>query len=494
LSTCRIERDIRVWYDPFLKMFDDNHSSTMSERSYGDNSTTITRDDEHLYAGSEYQSAFDGHIHGGHHALDTTHVESYDQHHHNVRNGHDEYDYRAYDTEDYNNSSNSNNRHSDGVEDATKTIHEMHYALLYLMSNPEEFAEVVRRERLDPDHNSLSEWQQQNNDDDDDDEDDVASKTNASNIKRENLLPYVVFAPDAEVVLPQAHTASQLFGIEQIDGIELEAAAGIVPLSQLFLRWLALMPGGDHCNIIDPPGLTVMRIAGGRYRVTAAHRAVWTWNNYFLPEVLEDDANNNALRTSAAESISSTVSIVSSSAPSSSIDNKVEFGDLVTMTIVDVFETDCDGKLLSYCPTFDNRNVVKTMQAMERMKKESTKIKAKLNVARKSETGKKVEKTTTEAASMLWRYAGRAATSARQQIGQRINNTTTTNAEYATTISSSPTDKNHRNCGAQSIKDAAAYARALNAAQAATEPNDNNIASETSKKPSRYYISDDDER
>lgn len=33
---------------------------------------------------------------------------------------------------------------------------------------------------------------------------------------------------------------------------------------------VALMPEGDHMNIIDPPGLTVMRIAGGRYRVTGA--------------------------------------------------------------------------------------------------------------------------------------------------------------------------------------------------------------------------------
>lgn len=42
------------------------------------------------------------------------------------------------------------------------------------------------------------------------------------------------------------------------------------------LSFTAVMPGGDHLNIIDPPGLTVMRIAGGRYRVTAAHRVVWT--------------------------------------------------------------------------------------------------------------------------------------------------------------------------------------------------------------------------
>ena len=33
-------------------------------------------------------------------------------------------------------------------------------------------------------------------------------------------------------------TASQLFGIERVTGIELEAAAGIAGLSMLFLRWL----------------------------------------------------------------------------------------------------------------------------------------------------------------------------------------------------------------------------------------------------------------
>lgn len=43
-----------------------------------------------------------------------------------------------------------------------------------------------------------------------------------------------------------------------------------------FAESAALMPGGDHMNLIQPPGLTVMRIAGGRYRVTAAHRVVWT--------------------------------------------------------------------------------------------------------------------------------------------------------------------------------------------------------------------------
>ena len=69
--------------------------------------------------------------------------------------------------------------------------------------------------------------------------------------------------------------ASQLFGVELQTGIELEAAAGVAGLSRLFTRWLALMPDGDHANVVDPPGLTVMRIAGGGYRVTGAHRVVW---------------------------------------------------------------------------------------------------------------------------------------------------------------------------------------------------------------------------
>ena len=79
----------------------------------------------------------------------------------------------------------------------------------------------------------------------------------------------------------------------------------------------ALMPGGDHLNIIDPPGLTVMRIAGGRYRVTAAHRVVWTWMNEFV--ALTDT-------TAKGDIINQEM-------------NQLQVGDLVTMTIVDVFGT-----------------------------------------------------------------------------------------------------------------------------------------------------------
>lgn len=199
--------------------------------------------------------------------------------------------------------------------DATEIVHEMHLALLYLLSNPDEFKKVLSQSnppRFGDGALTLDQWNTAGDIDEEDEESVVTSGT-ASNVP----LPYVVFADDSEVVLPQAHTASQLFGIEQVEGIELEAAAGIPALSQLFLRWLALMPGGDHLNIIDPPGLTVMRIAGGRYRVTAAHRVVWTWMNEFgsLSFCGEED-------------------LTSSTGPA------LEMGDLVTLTIVDVFETD----------------------------------------------------------------------------------------------------------------------------------------------------------
>jgi len=114
-------------------------------------------------------------------------------------------------------------------------------------------------------------------------------------------------------------------------------------------------------NLIDPPGLTVMRIAGGRYRVTAAHRVVWTWNNEFaaLAEAHCTDEVGN-----------------------------LQAGDLVTMTIVDVFETDNQGKLLSYCPTFDNRAVHKTNPAMENLRKTSSKFMTILGKMRDSKAAK----------------------------------------------------------------------------------------------------------
>jgi len=184
---------------------------------------------------------------------------------------------------------------------------------------------------------------------------------------REPPLPHQIFAPDAEVVLPQALTASQLFGIERFEGVELEAASGISGLSQLFLRWLALMPEGDHENVVDPPGLTVMKIRGGGYRVTGAHRVVWRWMNKFSPV-------NTSVRDPDTGQLT--------------VDTDFDFGDLVTMTIVDVFETDADGKLLSYCPTFDNRAVHKTPEMAERLRKSVVRARERAQAAATSPAGK----------------------------------------------------------------------------------------------------------
>ncbi len=222
-------------------------------------------------------------------------------------------------------------------------------------------------------------------------------------------LPLRIFAPDAEVVLPQAYTATQLFGIERITGIELEAAAGASGLCRLFQRWLALMPAGDHENVIDPPGVTVMRISGGRYRVTGAHRVVWRWMNKFsLPED-DDGATGAGTATHASgggaspprpSSWSSSDGDARSSAGGGGgrRDNvhagvaDFDFGDLVTMTIVDVFETDEDGKLLSYCPTFDNREVHRTQEVAERIRKGASLVRERMGVAARSPAGKSVNR------------------------------------------------------------------------------------------------------
>lgn len=125
-------------------------------------------------------------------------------------------------------------------QDATDTVREMHLALLYLLSNPEEFQRALQ---IHPAQGAttLAEWNAEYLDSES--VTDVGSivTTTAESIATASgptPLPFVVFADDAEVVLPQAHTASQLFGLERIEGIELEAAAGIPSLSQLFLRWL----------------------------------------------------------------------------------------------------------------------------------------------------------------------------------------------------------------------------------------------------------------
>jgi hypothetical protein len=115
--------------------------------------------------------------------------------------------------------------------DATQTVHEMHLALMYLLSNPEEFKKALHA-HPPRGATTLAEWNAEY------EEEDEESVVTSATTSAATPLPYIVFADDAEVVLPQAHTASQLFGLERVEGIELEAAAGIPALSQLFVRWL----------------------------------------------------------------------------------------------------------------------------------------------------------------------------------------------------------------------------------------------------------------
>mmetsp|Transcript_11124 Transcript_11124/g.22131 ORF Transcript_11124/g.22131 Transcript_11124/m.22131 type:complete len:471 (+) Transcript_11124:50-1462(+) len=287
--------------------------------------------------------------------------------------------------------------------DATATVHEMHRKLLHLLSHPELFTEALvwesKLERgLDPSRpdeeeddvggggggdGGIKSFENEfgGADEQKDEETDDDGETKGGNARQTLLppLPLQIFAADAEVVLPQALTATQLFGMERVTGIELEAAAGITGLSHLFQRWLALMPEGDHMNIIRPPGLTVMRISGGRYRVTAAHRVVWRWMNKF--------SFSDAMFQGPSD-------LTDTAAPGDeegSNDTDFDFGDLVTMTIIDVFETDVDGRLLSYCPTFDNRAVHKTQETVERIKKGATQFKERIEVVKKSPAGQSAQ-------------------------------------------------------------------------------------------------------
>jgi len=285
-------------------------------------------------------------------------------------------------------------------KDCTENVHHMHNLLLYLLSNPFEFQEAIDFYNNKSTTSTLSAFHAEY-----DRATDVGSVFNGD----ENVpVPFMVFASDTEVVLPQAHTASQLFGYEKDSGIELEASSGMLGLCQLFMRWLALMPNGDHMNLINPPGLTVMRIAGGRYRVTAAHRVVWTWNNEFPDDPLSPNFHKD----------------------------HPHFGDLVTMTIVDVFETDCDGKLLSYCPTFDNRAVFKTDQRVERIRKSSSMIRKNIDIVAKSQTAVKVN----QAATMIGKLGFKAAVTVKDTVAKKFEEERKRKSEHKSIESKSIND------------------------------------------------------
>mmetsp|Transcript_1618 Transcript_1618/g.3975 ORF Transcript_1618/g.3975 Transcript_1618/m.3975 type:complete len:402 (-) Transcript_1618:149-1354(-) len=339
----------------------------------------------------------------------------------------------------------NNNNNNTSSYDATDTVREMHLALLYLLSNSEEFKKALHT-HPPRGATTLAEWNAEY--EVDDDESVMTSTTVAT------PLPFVVFADDAEVVLPQAHTASQLFGIERVEGIELEAAAGIPALSQLFLRWLALMPGGDHLNIIDPPGLTVMRIAGGRYRVTGAHRVVWTWMNEFAPL-----AEDGEIMTTTNDK------------------TPLQVGDLVSMTIVDVFETDNQGKLLSYCPTFDNRAVIKTNQAKETIRKSSHKFFSLLGRAQKASSEVNKVATAQMKRMGIMQHARNVAENMKHRVDEAVQNYNSSPARK--------TNNNVKDSSPDTVTDSKEFEQAMNAAEAAA-------TSPKKGQRSEGYISDDE--
>lgn len=91
-------------------------------------------------------------------------------------------------------------------------------------------------------------------------------------------------------------------------------------------------------------------------------------------------------------------------------------GDLVTMTIVDVFETDNNGKLLSYCPTFDNRAIHKTNQASETLRRGSSKLMHSINSAAKSQTAHKMN----QAAAHVTRISMEAARHMAESVKEKM--------------------------------------------------------------------------
>lgn len=94
--------------------------------------------------------------------------------------------------------------------------------------------------------------------------------------------------------------------------------------------------------------------------------------------------------------------------------------DLVSMTIVDVFETDNNGRLLSYCPTFDNRDVRKTTQASETLRKSSTKIMSQWSVIANSQAASRFNEGLNAAAKMGMSAAKSMAEQMKHAVDERM--------------------------------------------------------------------------
>eukprot|EP00541_Cyclophora_tenuis_P011902 CAMPEP_0116556824 /NCGR_PEP_ID=MMETSP0397-20121206/8907_1 /TAXON_ID=216820 /ORGANISM="Cyclophora tenuis, Strain ECT3854" /LENGTH=189 /DNA_ID=CAMNT_0004082229 /DNA_START=13 /DNA_END=582 /DNA_ORIENTATION=- len=181
------------------------------------------------------------------------------------------------------------------------------------------------------------------------------------------------------------------------------------------------------------------------------------------------------------------------------------------MTIVDVFETDNNGKLLSYCPTFDNRAVLKTNPTTETIRKGSSKLYSQLAVVAQSPAATRMHNGVAQMTRLGFSAAKSMHKSVSQQLSQALlrkkdnnNNNTTSNQQQQqnnnhnnnarTTNNNTSTyappvaAANHHNL------DAAAFELALSEAEAAAT-----TTTDAQKKPppkatttrSEFYVSDD---
>jgi hypothetical protein len=176
-------------------------------------------------------------------------------------------------------------------------------------------------------------------------------------------------------------------------------------------------------------------------------------------------------------------------------ESTIKFGDLVSMTIVDVFETDLDGRLLSYCPTFDNRCLTKTYPSIERFHKETNKLYNTVHIVRQSGPGRSVER----AATSIYKYAEKAAQSVAETvkgtISKQVTERTVANtspgviAQQTSSTSAYMSFKNKKNSTAsQTLRDAIA----LSSSSPTDVSRGPKLEYEKERLRSPDYLSDDD--
>lgn len=172
------------------------------------------------------------------------------------------------------------------------------------------------------------------------------------------------------------------------------------------------------------------------------------------------------------------------SAHPTSSTSRLQVDDLVTMTIVDVFETDNNGKLLSYCPTFDNRAVVKTTQTAETLRKGSNKIMSQISEVTQSPAAARVQDGMAQVTRLGYSAAKSMASTVQTHVSQQFQAMGNGNPPVANGSGKPP--KPNNNSG--SI-DARGFEQALSEAEAAATVS--TLPKEDKRTGNDTYISDD---